>query len=78
MTTMLETGQNLREYRIKMGYTQEKLANEAGTSASHLRMIEKGSGNPTFKTLRKLADVLGISLDELLHGRDGATLNDNI
>ena len=46
MTTMLEIGQNLREYRIKMGYTQEKLANEAGTSASHLRMIEKRFGKP--------------------------------
>ena len=69
MTTMIEIGQNLREYRIGKGYTQERLANEAGTSASHLRLIEKGEGNPTFKTLRKLAKVLGISLDDLLQSR---------
>ena len=69
MTTIREIGRNLREYREKKGFSQEKVANEAGTSASHLRMIEKRLGNPTFKTLAKLAEVLEISLDELFQDR---------
>ena len=59
MTTMLEIGQNLREYRIKMGYTQEKLANEAGTSASHLRMIEKRFGKPNVQNAAKIGGGVG-------------------
>ncbi len=70
MTTIREIGQNLRGYREKKGFSQEKVANEAGTSASHLRMIEKGLGNPTFKTLAKLAEVLEIGLDELFQSHE--------
>ena len=76
MTTLKDIGQNLREYRIQKGYTQERLANEVGTSASHLRLIEKGEGNPTFKTIGVLAKALEVSLNDLLRNHENMSFSD--
>ena len=62
MTVYELIGHNLKESRTTHGYTQERLANELNTSASHLRSLEKGRGNPTVKTLECLADTLGVPL----------------
>lgn len=62
MTVYELIGHNLKELRVIKGYTQEGLANELNTSASHLRSLEKGRGNPTVKTLECLADTLGVPL----------------
>ena len=52
-----------REYR---GLTQSALAKNAGTSAAYLSQIETGRRTGSVKLLRRLADALGVVLDDLV------------
>ena len=58
---------NLKKLRNKKGWSQEKLAREAGISYQTLIKIEQGRiQNPKLETLIKLAKALGVSLDKLV------------
>ncbi|MFH1459460.1 MAG: helix-turn-helix domain-containing protein [Candidatus Omnitrophota bacterium] len=58
--------QKVKALRKKKGWSQQKLAQEAGLSFNAITKIEQGKAkHPTLKTLVKLADVFKISLDEL-------------
>jgi len=57
----------VKEYRKQKGFTQQKLAEKTGLSFNTITKIEQGIGDsPTLKTLVKLADALGVSIDELV------------
>ncbi len=57
---------NLKKLRKEKRLSQDKLARLADIPYNTLVKIESGkSNNPTFETLSKLADVFGISIDEL-------------
>jgi transcriptional regulator with XRE-family HTH domain len=57
----------VKECRKKKGWTQQKLAEKAGLSFNTITKIEQGIGDsPTLKTLIKLADVLEVTIDELV------------
>jgi transcriptional regulator with XRE-family HTH domain len=51
---------NLKEYRRKSGFTQEKLAEKAGISANFLSMVEICRQFPSPEVLDRLADTLNI------------------
>jgi transcriptional regulator with XRE-family HTH domain len=56
----------LKECRKKKGWTQQKLAEKTSLSFNTITKIEQGIGDsPTLKTLIKLADALGVGLDDL-------------
>ena len=56
----------LKELRQKSGWSQQKLAEKAGVSYNTITKIEQGAATqPTIQTMIKLADALGVSLDEL-------------
>ena len=60
----------LKEYRRKQALSQEQLAKNAEVTYTTLIKIESGRNtNPTLKTIVKLADALGVSLDELVGRR---------
>lgn len=50
------------EQRIKHGLTQAELAKKLGTKQSAISRLERGTYNPTFAFLRKLAKALGLEL----------------
>jgi DNA-binding XRE family transcriptional regulator len=52
-----------REYR---GLTSAALAEKAGIGQGFLSQIETGKRDGTVSTLRKIADALGVRLDELV------------
>jgi DNA-binding XRE family transcriptional regulator len=52
-----------REYR---GLTQRALATQAGLNFAYLSQIETGARKGTTATLKKLAEVLGVDLDDLI------------
>jgi len=57
----------LKELRKARNWTQQKLAEKAGLSFNAITKIEQGAAeHPTLKTLIKLADAFGISLDTLV------------
>ena len=62
---MLE--QKIKQLRKKAGWSQQKLAEKARLSYTVITKIEQGvAKRPSIQTMVKLADALGISLDELV------------
>jgi len=58
---------NLKKLRKEKGWSQERLAREANISYHTLIKLEQGNiKNPKIETVIKLADALGVSLDELV------------
>lgn len=51
--------------RKRCGLTQQELANQTGLSVKTIQDIEKGRKNPTYETLARLMERLGISPDTL-------------
>lgn len=58
--------QNIRFYRKQLGLTQEELANMLSGKKSLISNYENGYSTPDIYTLCKLADIFGITLDELV------------
>ncbi|MBC8390576.1 MAG: helix-turn-helix transcriptional regulator [Actinobacteria bacterium] len=58
---------NIKKIRKKKGLSQDKLAKLADITHTTLVKIESGvNDNPTIKTLKKIADALEVTLDELV------------
>lgn len=54
--------QSLIRARQESGISQKELAAKTGIQQAHIRHIETGAGNPTVKTLAKLAKGIGKKL----------------
>ena len=59
-------GDLLRAQRLAAGLTQEALAKVAGVPRSTIANLESGQGNPSLAVLVKVANALGVPIDELL------------
>jgi len=59
-------GITLREYRKKVGFTQEQLAFEAGIERNYVSLIELGRNQPTISVIFKLAFALDIKPSKLI------------
>ena len=57
--------QNIKKYRKIRGFSQEMLAENAGTSTTHIGMVEIGKKFPSPRMLEKIAGALGIDTPEL-------------
>jgi len=58
---------NIKKYREKKGISQDKLSKLAGVTLHTITKIESGATpDPRIETVKKIADALGISVDELL------------
>ena len=58
---------NIKKFRKKKGFSQEKLARLADISLNTLTKIESGfSREPTITTIFKIAKALDISIDDLV------------
>ncbi len=62
-----EFGKRLYELRQKARLTQSQLGESTGVSGKTVSKWENGKAKPGLDTVNRLADVLGVSLDELLH-----------
>jgi len=66
MTNRNELARILRQQRVMRELTLEALSEMSGVSASHLGRIERGERFPSAHILRKIGNVLGIAVAELL------------
>ena len=57
-----EIGAALKQRREFLSLRQEDLAEMSGITSRTIHQIETGTGNPSTKTLEKLATVLGMEL----------------
>ncbi|MGJ3235573.1 helix-turn-helix domain-containing protein [Marivirga sp.] len=54
--------ETIKARREMLQVNQEMLAELSGVSLRALKQFESGKGNPTLKTISKLADALGLEL----------------
>ena len=61
-------GQVVHRLRRAKNLTLEELARRSGVSKSMLSQIERNRTNPTFATIWRLTNALGVGLDEVIRG----------
>ncbi|MBQ7008393.1 MAG: helix-turn-helix transcriptional regulator [Ruminococcus sp.] len=59
-------GKKIKNKRVKLGLTQEKLAEKCDISVSYVAHIERGTKSLSLETAVKISNVLDVSLDYLL------------
>lgn len=59
------TGTVLKNARLKLGLTQLELADNAGIHPNTYAKIERDEQEPSFDTVKKLAKVLKLKLDDI-------------
>lgn len=72
----METGalaQRIRAFRKLKGLTQTDLAEAAEISIGILGEIERGHRAPTKAMIRRLAEVLGVQVKELIGSQEGGS-----
>jgi HTH-type transcriptional regulator, competence development regulator len=68
MLTVLYIGDKLREIRKRALLTQKQLADKSGVGITTIVRIERNQVEPQARTIRKLAEALGVEPHELLRG----------
>ncbi|UHD46894.1 helix-turn-helix transcriptional regulator [Aureimonas altamirensis] len=63
---MIEGESPLRVYRDLRGLTQAQLSESAGVNRVQIADIEAGRKSGSVDTIRKLADALSVSIDDLV------------
>ena len=59
-------GRNVREARLALGMTQERLADVSGFSQQYISDLERGRRNPTIVSLYEFAQALSVTPIDLL------------
>lgn len=69
MTDEIRTkfGKRMRKLRRMQDLTQEQLSEKSGVSSDFISQIERGLNSPSLDTIQKLADGLGVPIEELFH-----------
>ena len=68
MLTVLYIGDKLREIRKRALLTQQQLADKSGVGVTTIIRVERNQVEPQARTIRKLAEALGVEPHELLKG----------
>ena len=63
-------GRRLYVERKKARMTQERLAELLNVSPTHIHHLEKGNRYPSIQLLIQISDLLGMSIDYLLAGKN--------
>lgn len=58
----MKYGELIKERRAVLGLTQQDLSDYTELSLRIIKSVESGKGNPSLKTLEKIAEVLGLEL----------------
>ena len=58
--------ENLKIARERKGISQKEMAEQIGVAKSTYSLYESGNREPNVQTIKKIADVLNVTADELL------------
>lgn len=58
----MDIANQIRNMRVRLGYTQEDMANKLGVIQQYVSKIESGRENATIDSLKRIAAVLGRNL----------------
>ena len=67
---MVEFGEQLRRAREEKGMTQQSLAEQLYVTRQSVSRWECGDRYPDLLTTKKISEILGVSLDDLLSGKE--------
>ncbi len=71
-------GERLRSYRNQKGWSQEKLAERAGLHPTYIGQLERGEKNATIDSICKVANALGVPLEQLFEKINQIDTDSNI
>lgn len=63
---LIRLGRIIRDKREHQNLTQVELASKAGVDRNYIGMVERGERNPSYLSLQKIANGLGIPVEELI------------
>ena len=63
-----KVGIRIRELRNELNLSQEKLALKADVDRTYLAGVEQGKRNPSIKSLEKIINALGVSVQTFFKG----------
>lgn len=66
-------GNAIRSARLSHSLSQEVLAEMVGITPTHLKHIESGHRNPSIEVLIHLAEILQMSLDNIIFQQNSST-----
>lgn len=58
----MEIGKVIKERRALLGISQQDLSDYSGVGISTVKDLERGKGNPSIETLKKILDVIGLEM----------------
>jgi transcriptional regulator with XRE-family HTH domain len=61
-----QVGLRIKKLRARHGLTQDELAERAGLNRTHLYRIETGKQSLTLRTMKIIADALGMRVRDLV------------
>lgn len=61
---LIKFGNRVREERIKLHLSQEKLAEKADVHRTYIGMIERAEKNITLENIKKVVDALGLKFSD--------------
>jgi transcriptional regulator with XRE-family HTH domain len=70
-----EVARRIRAARLKQGLTQDNLADRLGMKKAYIFQLERGSANPTLKTLVRVGFALGLEPADLMPRIAGTSRN---
>jgi transcriptional regulator with XRE-family HTH domain len=59
---LIKFGKKVREERMRLGWSQEKLASKAGVHRTYVGMIERAEKNITLENIEKIVRALGMRI----------------
>lgn len=72
----LEVGNRIKNIRLSKGHTMESFGKLLNTSKGTVNNWEKGRNLPNKENLKSIADLAGLSVDQLLYGNVNQTIKD--
>lgn len=66
MSSEYNFADNLKAERVRRGLSQEELASKLGVTKSAISLYEVGKISPTLSRVEQLADVLGVTVSDLV------------
>lgn len=67
-------GESIKKFREKRDWSQQELAERAQVSVTAVSKLERGLHDPSRRTKRRLAEVFGVTVEELETGEETVTL----
>jgi len=58
----MNIGKVIKERRALLGISQQDLSDYSGVGISTVKDLERGVGNPSIDTLKKILDVVGLEM----------------